>query len=59
MTQRDILGRAAEALGGADRLAVFLAVPVGDVRGWITGQSRAPEDMVAAAVDVLTELRSG
>ncbi len=55
MTQRDILTRAALALGGADRLAAFLAVPVGEVRGWIAGQCRAPEDLVAAAVDIIAE----
>ena len=55
MTQSDILTRAAQALGGADRLAAFLAVPVGEVRGWMTGQRRAPEDLVAAAVDIIAE----
>lgn len=55
MTQSDILTRAAQALGGADRLAAFLAVPVGDVRGWITGKCRAPEELVAAAVDIIAE----
>lgn len=54
MTQCDILSRAAEALGGAERLAVFLAVPVGEVRGWIAGKRPAPEEVVAAAYDVIT-----
>jgi hypothetical protein len=55
MTQSDILKRAAERLGGPERLATFLDVPAAEIGAWIAEKRAPPEDMVAAAFDVIAE----
>ena len=55
MTYSDILKRAAERLGGPERLATFLDVPAAEIGAWIAEKRVPPEDMVAAAFDVIAE----
>lgn len=55
MTHRDILRRAAEGLGGAERLAAFLDVAPAELRAWMAGKRVPPDEMVTAAFDVLAE----
>ncbi len=53
MTQVDILKRAAEGLGGAERLAAFLDVPAVELGAWMAEKRAPPQDVVAAAFDVI------
>ena len=55
MTQIDILKKAAEGLGGAERLAAFLNVPASDLRAWIAEKRVPPHEIVLAAFDVIAE----
>lgn len=55
MTQSDILRRAAQGLGGRERLATFLDVPAAVLGAWIDEKRVPPDDMVAAALDVIAE----
>ena len=55
MTQTDILKKAAEGLGGPERLAAFLDVPASDLGAWIAEQRKPPEEAVRAAFDVIAE----
>jgi hypothetical protein len=49
------LRQAAEVLGGSDRLAAFLAVPVHSVDHWLACYEDAPPDVVEVALDVLMD----
>jgi hypothetical protein len=51
----EALHRAAELLGGRDRLAIFLAVPLHRLQNWLSGREDPPYDVLAAAVDVLID----
>lgn len=53
MTQADILKRAAEGLGGAERLAAFLDVPAAELGAWMSEKRAPPHDAVAAAFEVI------
>jgi hypothetical protein len=55
MTQSDILRKAADRLGGQERLATFLDVPAAEIGAWIAEKRVAPDDMLAAAFDVIAE----
>ncbi|HWD23808.1 MAG TPA: hypothetical protein VG591_11835 [Burkholderiales bacterium] len=55
MTQSDILRRAAERLGGPEHLATFLDVPAAEIGAWIDEERVPPDDVVAAAFDVIAE----
>jgi hypothetical protein len=55
MSQTDILKRAAESLGGLERLAAFLNVPAADLRAWIAEKHVPPREIVAIAFDVIAE----
>ncbi|MFN2646859.1 MAG: hypothetical protein ABR570_17865 [Burkholderiales bacterium] len=50
-----MLSRAAEMLGGHERLAVFLGVSRDKVNGWLAAREAPPADIVACAMDVLLE----
>ena len=50
-----VLQCAAAVLGGADRLAAFLAVSPDSLRDWLSGAEPPPADVVASALDVLME----
>ncbi len=55
MTQIDILKKAAEGLGGPERLAAFLGVSVLDLGAWIAEKRVPPAEIVLAAFDVIAE----
>jgi hypothetical protein len=49
------LHRAAEVLGGSDRLATFLAVPIDSLDTWLGCYEDPPPDVVQIALDVLVD----
>ena len=49
------LKRAAERVGGAERLAVQLGVGPGDLALWIDGAAPTPPDIFLKAVDLISE----
>ena len=49
------LHRAAEVLGGSDRLATFLAVPIDSLDTWLACDEDPPLDVVQVALDVLVD----
>jgi hypothetical protein len=51
------LRQAAEVLGGSDRLAAFLAVPVHSLDNWLSCYEDPPPDVVEVALDVLIDDR--
>jgi hypothetical protein len=51
----DVLQRAAEVLGGRDRLAIFLTVSLDCVHNWLAGREDPPFDVLVVAQDVLIE----
>jgi DNA-binding transcriptional regulator YiaG len=49
------LHRATELLGGRDRLAVFLSVPLNSLHNWLAGREAPPSAALTLAMDVLVE----
>jgi hypothetical protein len=47
--------KAAELLGGRDRLAKVLLVPVGDIDEWIAEKARPPRELFLRVVDILLD----
>ena len=50
---REVLSRAAELLGGHERLAERLHVELGDLLSWIAGEARPPAQVVFAALNIV------
>jgi hypothetical protein len=51
-----VLRRAADMLGGGERLAIFLGVSRDTVNGWLGAAGAPPADVVSCAMDVLVDL---
>jgi len=49
------LGRAAELLGGRDKLAQVLQVPVADLESWIADRAKPPRDIFLRVVDLILD----
>ena len=49
----DTLTRASAAIGGEERLAAALRVPLADVRGWLQGKAYPPTAIYQQALDLL------
>jgi hypothetical protein len=52
------LRRAAEILGGVDRLRDLLRVPAGQLESWVAGSETPPIDVFLKAVDVISSARA-
>ena len=52
---RRTLERAAELIGGAERLAHYLRVPAGQVSRWLRGCDNPPLPVFLACVDLVLE----
>ena len=52
------LQRAAEILGGKERLRAHLGASMRDVEAWLSGAERAPTDVFLMAVDVIASNRA-
>ena len=48
------LKRAADTTGGVARLAAMLHVSAADMARWIAGESRPPQDVFLAALDIVS-----
>lgn len=53
------LQKAAELLGGRDRLAKVLHVPASEIDKWIAGQSKPPREVFLRIVDIILDETSG
>ncbi len=51
--QSRALHRACLIVGGADKLAERLGVPIGDVRAWMAGRGPTPERIFEDCVEIL------
>ena len=49
------LQRAAELIGGRDKLAAYLGVPLADLQKWISGATRPPQPAFLRAVDFIID----
>ncbi len=49
------LQRAADTLGGPALLARALSVPLADLKRWLAGESRPPQDIFLAALDIVSD----
>jgi hypothetical protein len=49
------LQRAAELLGGRDKLAQILQVPKADLEAWIAERSKPPRDVFLRVVDLILD----
>lgn len=47
--------KAAELLGGRDRLAKVLLVPVAEIEEWIADKARPPREVFLRVVDIVLE----
>ena len=47
--------RAAELLGGRDKLARALRVPVADLEKWIAGETKPPREVFLRVVDLILD----
>jgi hypothetical protein len=50
-----VLQRAAEMLGGRDKLAQYLGVPVADVTRWISGTTKTPRPHFLRMVEFIID----
>lgn len=53
-----VLARAAARIGGADRLAKYLAVPPATLDTWLDGSVVPPVEAILRAVDLVVDDRS-
>jgi hypothetical protein len=51
---RRTLGRAIEIAGGDERLALFLGVPLADLKRWYAGEAELPARVFLVLVDVVS-----
>ena len=51
---RRTLGRAIEIAGGDDKLALFLGVPLADLKRWYAGEAELPVKIFLALVDIVS-----
>jgi hypothetical protein len=51
----DALQAAADTLGGAAQLAIYLKVPPQAVQGWLAGQEAVPLEAFLSALDVIAD----
>ena len=51
---RRTLGRAMEIAGGDERLALFLGVPLADLKRWYAGEADLPATMFLVLVDIVS-----
>ena len=51
---RRTLGRAMEIAGGDERLALFLGVPLVDLKRWYAGEADLPARMFLVLVDIVS-----
>ena len=49
------LGRAAELLGGREKLAKVLQVPAADLDSWIADRAKPPRDIFLRVVDLILD----
>ena len=49
------LGRAAELLGGREKLAKVLQVPAADLDAWIADRAKPPRDIFLRVVDLILD----
>lgn len=49
------LQRAAELLGGREKLAHFLAVPLADITRWIAGTAKPPQPLFLRVVEFIID----
>jgi DNA-binding transcriptional regulator YdaS (Cro superfamily) len=51
---RRTLGRAIEIAGGDEKLALFLGVPLAELKRWHAGEADLPAKMFLALVDIVS-----
>ena len=51
------LRRAAETAGGLEKFATLLHASAADMARWIAGESRPPQDIFLAALDIVSRAR--
>jgi hypothetical protein len=49
------LAQAVEALGGRERLAVFLGVPQEQLAAWLAGEEAPPREAILCSLDAIAD----